>query len=127
MQTPAEFPRVERDSLPCPRKVSRGLTYLPPVVSVTMTLGKEWVWGWLFPLGLPADWLCPQGVFSVRDRQTGGGSDLRAGGQGLLCGLGPPQPLSEPGFLSAPPEITLRSLMSMQLIVAAACGLFRVP
>lgn len=85
-----------------------------------MTLGKEWVWGWLFPLGFPADWLCPQGVFSVRDRQTGGGSDLRVGGQGLLCGLGPPQPLSEPGFLPALPEITLRSLMSMQLIVAAA-------
>lgn len=61
MQTPADFPRGERDSLPCPRKVSRGLVCL---VSVPMTLGKEWVWEWLCPLGFPGDCFCPQGVSS---------------------------------------------------------------
>lgn len=42
------------------------------------------------------------------------------GGQGLLCGFDPPQPLSEPGFLRVLPGVTLRGLISLQLLVAAA-------
>lgn len=33
MQTPADFPRIERDSRPCPRKVSRGLASLQQCLS----------------------------------------------------------------------------------------------
>lgn len=42
------------------------------------------------------------------------------GGQGLLSGFGPPQPLSVPGFLLVSLWVTLRALISLQLFVAAA-------
>lgn len=83
-----------------------------------MTLGKEWVWEWLCPLGFPGDCFCPEGVFSEADRQVEAQTSGR-GGQGLLCGFGSPQPLSEPGFLPVPHRVILRGLISMQLLRAA--------
>lgn len=55
---------------------------------------------------------------SEADRQVEAQTS-RLDGQRLLCGLGPPQPLSELG-LPLPSRVTLRGLISLQLFAAAA-------
>lgn len=103
MQTPADFPRGERDTLPCPRKVSRGLVCLQQCL-VTMALGKEWVWEWLCPLGFPGDCFCPQGVFSDAGKQRlkpQGGV-----GKGCCVALAHLSPY-------VPPRVMLRDLKSL--------------
>lgn len=60
MQTPADFPRGERDSLPCPRKVSRGLVclqlYLSPWPWAKNALGSGSVpWGFRVTASVPRE------------------------------------------------------------------------
>lgn len=50
MQTPADFPRVERDLLPCPRKVSRGLASLQQCLSPRLC-ARSWFGGGSPPWG----------------------------------------------------------------------------
>lgn len=93
MQTPADFPRAERDSRPCPRKVSRGLASLQGCLSPRLCArngfgGGSVPWGFRVTTSVPRDGSQSEADLAVETQTSG------LGGAVLLRGLGPPQPLS---------------------------------